>query len=268
MSGWLAASGVNPRRRSKGLLIALLVSVLFAGPAVSFAAPLHVYAGVGMREMVQQISHAFEQQNPGVQIVMNFAPSGVLARQIEAGAPASVFFAAHPKWMDWLTQKNAIAEQTVQPFVLNTLVFVSASPLAVPSLDAVAALARIGLGHPDTVPAGTYAKEALTASGAYGSLEKQGRLLFARDVRQALLYADQGEVDGAFVYATDAPLARSATVRFEVPQALYTPIVFPVCLTRRALSEAGERTAVEAYLSFLTRPEVRTIVTALGYRCP
>ena len=53
----------------------------------------------------------------------------------------------------------------------------------------------------------------------------------AKDVRQALMYADRGETNGAFVYKTDALLAKDAVVLLEVPQSLYSEVTYPIGLT-------------------------------------
>ena len=55
----------------------------------------------------------------------------------------------------------------------------------------------------------------------------------AQDVRQALLYADRGEVDGAFVYKTDALLAKEAVILLVVPDALYDRVSYPMVLTAK-----------------------------------
>lgn len=67
---------------------------------------------------------------------------------------------------------------------------------------------------------GQYAKQAMD-KGIYDEMLKNGQLIMAKDVRQALIYADRGETDGAFVYKTDAMLAVSAKILFEMPREFF-----------------------------------------------
>jgi len=88
-----------------------------------------------------------------------------------------------------------------------------------------------------------------------------GKLVFAQDVRQALLYADRGEVDAAFVYRTDALLAREAGILFVVPTELYARIAYPMGLTA-----AGERNpAAGEYFRFLQSAEAGKILQKYGF---
>lgn len=83
----------------------------------------------------------------------------------------------------------------------------------------------------------------------------------AKDVRQALLYADRGEVDGSFVYRTDALLARSAKILFTVPEKLYNRVSYPLALT---LSGA-EKTEVSLFYDFMATTQVVEILKKYGF---
>jgi molybdate transport system substrate-binding protein len=109
-------------------------------------------------------------------------------------------------------------------------VFVGKPASKVGSVQDVVRLEKIAIGSPKSVPAGDYAMQALKKAGLEKQIEK--RLVMARDVRECLLYADRGEVDGAFVYKTDAEqMAKNVKILLAVPQDLYPRVTYPVALT-------------------------------------
>ena len=113
--------------------------------------------------------------------------------------------------------------------------------MAVKSLADLKALQRIAIGTPASVPAGQYAEQAMRAAGIYEELEKDKKLVMAQDVRQALIYADRGEVDGAFVYQTDAMLAKEAKILLVVPDDLYDRVSYPMVITTNGASKGGSK---------------------------
>ena len=156
--------------------------------------------------------------------------SGALAKQIENGAPCDIFFSANMEWVDYLKEKKLVDAGTIATFAFNELVFVGKPGLKAGSLEDVVKLKKIAIGSPKSVPAGQYAMEAFKKAGVDTKLE--GKLVMAKDVRECLMYAERGEVDGAFVYKTDAGImARNVKILFIVPQALYPRVTYLVALT-------------------------------------
>ncbi|MCI5182485.1 MAG: molybdate ABC transporter substrate-binding protein, partial [Candidatus Electrothrix sp. AW1] len=87
------------------------------------------------------------------------------------------------------------------------------------------------------------------------------KLVMAKDVRQALLYADRGEVDGAFVYQTDALLARNAEVLFTVPDDLYDRVAYPLGLTVAGIKKG----AAKALYEYMSSPEAQAVLQKHGF---
>ena len=235
--------------------------LLWALALSACATELRLSAAASTAEVVRELATAFAARHPEVTIIPNFGGSGALAKQIDAGAPADLFLSANPQWMTYLVEAGRVAPATVRTLAGNTLVFVGRQGLPVTGLADLDGLARIALGSPKSVPAGTYAQQALTAAGLYDRLAQQRKLVLAKDVRQALLYADRGEVDGAFVYRTDAPLARHAVVLFAVPPELYPRVTYPLGLTKEGAAKAEAR----ALLDFLGSEEARVLLRAHGF---
>ena len=160
--------------------------------------------------------------------------------------------------MDYLRDRNLVQAASITTLAFNALVFVGA-PGRASSLQDLAKLEKIGIGSPKSVPAGEYALEALKRAGLDRLLEK--KLVQAKDVRECLMYAERGEVDGAFVYATDALQATRARLLFRVPQELYPRVIYPMALTP---SGATKPEAV-AFFNHLRSAEAKVVLAKYGF---
>ena len=239
--------------------------LLVAGVILGLVAPVaagevNLSAAASLREVVTELTDNYARRHPGVKFINNFGASGALAKQIENGAPADLFFSANLEWMDYLKQKGLLDGGSVSPFAYNTLVFVGREGIKAGSLNEVATLERIAIGSPKSVPAGAYTQEALRNAGIDGQLEK--KLVMARDVRECLLYAERGEVDGAFVYRTDALQAAGNTkILFTVPQEFYPRVTCPMALTVSGTKKGEAMT----FFGFLKSAEVKAVLVKRGF---
>jgi len=234
----------------------LMCLLLLAGVAVAGEVNLSVAAS--LKEVVNELSDGFARKNPGVKFLRNYGASGSLAKQVENGAPADIFIFANLEWLDYLKNKKMVDSASVGTFAYNTLVF-AGMPGKAASLQELTRLERIAIGSPKSVPAGEYAVEAMRKAGMEKQLEK--KLIMARDVRECLMYAERGEVDGAFVYRTDALLAKKAKILFSVPQELYPRVTYPMALT---VAGAKNRDAT-AFFAYLRGEEARTVLARFGF---
>jgi molybdate transport system substrate-binding protein len=180
--------------------------------------------------------------------VASFASSSILAKQIEAGAPADIYLAASDAWMSYVVDRDLTREH--QDLVGNTLVLIvpgqSNTPLALSSeTDLVSALdgRRIAIGDPDHVPAGQYTKAALEHLGQWSTVAPH--LARAKDVRAALAYVERGESPYGFVYATDAAASTRVTIAAVVPPDSHPPVTYPV-------ARLTDDEAARAFYDYLT----------------
>jgi molybdate transport system substrate-binding protein len=238
----------------------LVLAILILSVSISRAADINLSVAASLREAVTELSDMFAKKNPDARFLSNFGASGALAKQIENGAPADLFFSANQEWMDYLKEKKFVDEKNIVTFAYNVLVFVGKPDLKVSGLSDVVKLNKIAIGSPKSVPAGEYAIQAFKKAGLEKQLEN--KLVMARDVRECLLYADRGEVDGAFVYKTDAEeMARNVKVIFVVPQELYPRVTYPVGLTVAGMKKAE----AAAFFKFLQSAEAKTVLTKHGF---
>ncbi len=238
-------------------LISFFLLLLVSGAAQAGQVTLSVAAS--MRDVMNTLTDDFSSMNPGVKVLKNYGGSGALAVQIENGAPSDIFISANPQWMDYLKGKKLVNNPSVRVFAYNTLVFAGRTDKRVTTLKDVLKLERVAIGSPQSVPAGEYAKAALTKAGIFTTLEK--RLVMTKDVRQCLMYAEFGEVDGSFVYRTDALLAKKARILFTVPQDLYPRVTYPMGLTRAGAKNGDARN----FYRFLSSQEARTVLQKYGF---
>ncbi len=238
------------------LCLTVLCLLSLAAPAL--AGEVHLSVAASMKEVINELSGAYAKSHPELTFLKNYGASGALAKQIENGAPADIFISANTEWMDYLKNKKMADASSISTFAYNTLVFAGTTPQD-SSLQDLNKLNRIAIGSPKSVPAGEYAMEALKKAGLDKQLEK--KLVMAKDVRECLMYAERGEVDGAFVYRTDALQAKQARILFTVPQKLYPRVTYPMALT---LSGAKNRDAA-GFLQFLRSKTARSILVKYGF---
>ncbi len=224
----------------------------------AFAGEVNLAVAASLKEVVNELSAAYAKEHPGVSFIGNFGASGALAKQIESGAPADLFISANQEWMDYLNGKSLIVPETAGTFAYNSLVFAGAPGKAAALADLVK-LEKIAIGSPKSVPAGNYAMEALTRAGLAAAVEP--KLVMAKDVRECLLYAERGEVDGAFVYKTDTLLSKSVGILFTVPQEFYARVTYPLALT----AGGAKNPEVVAFLAYLKGPAGSVVLERYGF---
>ncbi|MEN6639347.1 MAG: molybdate ABC transporter substrate-binding protein [Smithella sp.] len=239
------------------VLLGVICFMLLAGTAIS--AELNLCVAASLKDAATELSDNFAKNNSGVSFQRNFGSSGAVAKQIENGAPCDLFLSANLQWMDYLKDKKLVDARYVATFAFNEVVFVGKPGLKIGSLQDVVKLEKIAIGSPKSVPAGDYAAKAIKKAGIEKQLES--KLVMAKDVRECLMYADRGEVDGAFVYKTDALLAKNVKVLFTVPQDLYPRVTYPAGLT----VSGSKKTEGVAFYNFLQSAEAKKILAKYGF---
>jgi len=228
------------RGQELALLVALVALLAPRGGSGESAEPrdLLVFAAASLTDAVGQIATAFERET-GTKVRCSFAGSNILARQIEAGAPADLFVSASPERMDELVRAGLVRPHDRVDLLSNRLVVIVAAGSRLPlhRPEDLARVRTLALGDPEAVPAGIYARRWLVAAGLWDRL--RGRVVPTLDVRAALVAVDSGAAEVGIVYRTDARMARSARVAFEVPATEAPRIVYPAAVLARA--SAGAR---------------------------
>ncbi|RBG12286.1 molybdate ABC transporter substrate-binding protein, partial [Xanthomonas oryzae pv. oryzae] len=87
-------------------------------------APVTVFAAASLKEAMDEAAAAYEKAT-GTPVRVSYAASSALARQIEQGAPADVFFSADLEWMDDLQQRGLVLPAQRHNLLGNTLVLIA-----------------------------------------------------------------------------------------------------------------------------------------------
>jgi len=226
------------------------------------AGTINVFAAASLTDSLKEIAAAYEKQT-GDKVVFNFGASSFLARQIEEGAPAEVFFSADEAGMDGLEKKGLVVKETRKSRLSNSLVVVVTADSTV-SIKSARDLAesrvkRIALADPKTVPAGIYAREYLEKARLWTSVES--KIVPTDNVRAALAAVESGNVEVGMVYKTDAAISKKVKIACEVPARDSPAISYPMAV----LKEAKELEAAKRFLKHLDSDEAGRVFRKFGF---
>jgi molybdate transport system substrate-binding protein len=246
----------------------LIVLAILVAPVAASAAGLTVFAAASLTDALKEIGAAWTASGHGP-VAFSFASSSTLAQQIEHGAPANVFASADEKWMDDLAKHDGIAADTRADLLGNALVLVEpkagVKPVAIAAGFAIGAIlgpdGRLAVGDPAHVPAGIYAKQALTRLGLWDRV--RAHLATADSVRSALLLVERGEAPAGVVYATDAQISKDVAVAGVFPAASHDPIRYPFAVTT-----SGDTQEARAFLAYLRGDAAQGVFTKCGFAKP
>jgi molybdate transport system substrate-binding protein len=235
-----------------------------APPARAQDKSISVFAAASLKNAVDDVNKAFTAAS-GIKVIVSYAATSALVKQIESGAPADLFISADLRWMDYAAKHGLIKIETRVNLLGNKLVLIAPNDSKLDAITIgkgfdIAALAgdgRIAVADTEAVPAGRYAKAALETIGAWPMAKK--KLAQADNVRAALAYVSRGEAPVGIVYATDAKIDPRVKIVGVFPEHSHPPIVYPVAATIAA------KPAASRYLSFLRTSRAKTIFEASGF---
>ncbi len=235
------------------VLAAALASVAQADQTVRLS------AAASAVDAADALARAFEATRPDVDVSVNAASSGALARQIAAGAPVDVFLTADPAWMTAAVDAGRINHAAVVDLWTNRLVVIHAADQPTRTLDAILAAlradARLMIADPDVAPVGQRALEALNALDADPPAHAVVRTLDARAVVHAVA---TGAAAYGIVYATDARLPGVA-VAATLPPDAHQPIRYQIAPIATAPNIAND------FIVFVTSNAGGDVARAHGF---
>ncbi|WP_319499582.1 molybdate ABC transporter substrate-binding protein [uncultured Draconibacterium sp.] len=224
---------------------------------------LLVFSGAGLTNVVTELAEIYEAEND-IDIKLNFASSGTLARQIEQGAQPSVYISANEKWVDYLIDLDLVVPASKEKVVGTSMAVIVPSDSETDTITFLDRFpeqfnGRLSIGDPKHVPAGDYAWEAIE-SGDYADALSD-RILPAKDVRSALMVVELGEVEMGIVYKTDALKSKKVKIVSIVPDGLHPPIGFYASILK---NKNNEQTRL--FYNFLTSKEAKDIWIKHGFK--
>jgi molybdate transport system substrate-binding protein len=236
----------------------IFLSMLLSGGMVQAQRPLPKLVIAAAADL-SALSGPFQQAFPEAELVFSFGSSGMLARQIEAGAPFDIFLSANEGYVQQLVDKGKILRDDVL-FYANGRLGIWSKSGNIQTFEEFGKFARvtIAIANPQHAPYGVAAKEALEKAGIWERY--QPGIVYAENVRQAVQFADSGNAD-VTVTAWSLLHNRGATL---VSGDLHSPI-------RQVGAEiraSKQRKLGRRFMNFLTSPEGRRILTENGFFLP
>ncbi len=247
-------------------LVLTFFAVLAAGPPVRAQSnePTLVFAAASLKNALDAIVDDYAKST-GRAVTVSYAGSSALAKQIEQGAPADIFFSADLDWMEDVASKNLIAADSRVTLLGNDIVLVApaASDVSIdiaPNFPLAETLGdgKLAMALTASVPAGKYGKASLESLGVWDSVSP--KVAEAENVRAALALVSRGEAPLGIVYATDAKADPGVKVVGVFPEDSHPPILYPIALTASAKANA------RAFLDYLTSPAARPRFEEQGFR--
>ncbi len=246
--------------------LALALVILIILPNMIKAEPkVTIFAAASLTEVTRALANDFGGNNKA-SFKFNFASSGQLARQIEAGAPADIFLSANIKWLDYTVNSKKLPNELKAMFAKNRLVFIqNLNKSSFIKIDFTKSFSfnkafsgRIAMGDPRHVPAGQYAMEALKKLGWYHLIAN--RILPCSSVREALRMIELNEWELGISYLTDALASKKVKVIATFPEELHSPIKYGACIIN------GDSYISKNFLNYLKTEPAQKILESYGFQ--
>ena len=221
--------------------ISLTAALITALALPALAEEVSVFAAASMKTALDEVAAKFEAAT-GNDVVISYAGSNLLAKQVIDGAPADIFISANTAWMDEVGNAKMIAGDQRRDILGNTLVLVAhdaVAPIQIgqdTDLKGMIGDGKLAMALVDSVPAGQYGKAALEHLGLWTSVEAS--VAQADNVRAALALTSTGEAPYAIVYATDAKADPGVHLVGTFPEDSYPPATYPAALLTEAADQA------------------------------
>jgi molybdate transport system substrate-binding protein len=230
--------------------VACAVLLLAAAQTAARVDEIVVSAAASLSDVLQEIASSYQSQSKH-KVLLTLGPSNFLARQIEEGAPADIFFSADLAHMDILEKNGRLEPGTRRNLLSNQLVMIvpadSKIPLTRPKDLLKSEVRKIALADPTAVPVGVYTSKYLTEEGLWDKVKP--KVIPVLDVRATLASVEAGNVEVGFVYKTDAAISRKVKIVFEVPIQKGPRIIYPVALVKDSKKKAAARDFMNFVLS-------------------
>ena len=213
--------------------------------------------------MKDELIPMFQKQHPNITVEGTYDSSGKLQTQIESGMDADLFFSAAEKQMTALKDENLIDRDSVKHLLENKIVLVVPSDKkdAYTKFKDVVNAETVAVGDPESVPAGQYAREALTSLGLWDQVSAKASL--GTNVTEVLNWVSEGSADAGIVYATDAAAKKdSLAVIAEAPEgSLAQKVIYPAGI----VTGSAKKEAAQLFLDFLASDEASAVFEEYGF---
>ena len=233
-------------------------------PAADDQTEILVAAAASLKNAYEEeLIPMFQEEHPEIIVTGTYDSSGKLQTQIEEGLEADVFMSAATAQMDALNEEGLIQTDTIVNLLENKIVLIAPASGGedLNSFEDIVKARSIALGDPASVPAGQYAREALTNLGLWDQI--QDRVSFGTNVTEVLNQVAASSADAGIVYATDAAsMPEDVRVIGEAPEgSLAKPVIYPVAV----VASSAHPEEARAFVDFLQTEEAMEVFESYGF---
>ena len=212
---------------------------------------LHVAAAADLRLALEELARLFERAH-GVQVVLVFGSSGMLAQQIQQGAPFDIFLSADEQFVTQLVRTGHVRADSVRAYATGRLAVVVRRGLGIttPVLEDLVrpAVRRVAMANPE-----------LEQSGLWSQV--QPRLVLGENISQTLQFVQTENADAGLVAVS--LLAGASLPWTLVDQRLHTPLRQVGGILHGARGpRAGE------FLEFILSGQGQAVLARYGFEPP
>jgi len=242
----------------------LVLGLLLAGCSAKHSGrKVRIAAAADTARAFEEVGKAFHKKT-GITPEIQFGSSGLLAKQIEQGAPFFMFAAANKEYTDQVIAAGRCDAKSARSYARGKIVVWTHSGTAAPvKLEDLAdpKFKKIAIANPTHAPYGRAAQQALQKAGIWDAI--QPKLVLGENVQATMQYAQTGAVDASIIALSLAVVSDGGSF-LQIDETMYDPLdqMMVVC------GNGEEADAAHQFEDFMASPDGREIMTRYGFVLP
>jgi len=235
---------------------------------------LTIFAAASLTGAFNETAQAFQANNSGVTIIINYAGSNALATQIKQGANTDVFASADLKNIKTVQDAGSMNNASVKVFALNKLAIVvpKTNPANITNLDDLANTGVKLVVANSSVPVGNYSLQMLSKASnnsSYGAGFNASVLANVvseeTNVNDVVVKVALGQGDVGIVYISDVPAAyKEKVIVITIPDSVNVIAQYPIGV----LSSSQNAQLAQSWINYVTSPGGQAILQKYGFIIP
>ncbi len=224
---------------------------------------IHIFAAASLTGILKKIHQNLSIDQKKINAVLATGPSGTIARQISAGAPADIFISANIEWIDFLKAQNLLVGT---PYIIaeNKLVFASPHNWEIQRLQPDSDLFHtflksanlLAVADPKISPLGRYSVSYMQKIKVLDTVKSN--IAYTNNARQTLALIERGNMPG-FIYHSSAVQSK----RVKIIATLNT--VDKIQYYGVVLKNSNNQNRAKKYLEAIQSPSTNESWRAFGF---
>ena len=183
----------------------------------TLAAELHLYAGAGLKQPVEQVVTVFEKET-GNKVTIEYGGSGQILTRFNLTKQGDLFFPGSQDYVEKLDKERLVVNQYS---IVRHIPVIAVRKDKVGDIKTLEDLAnsslKLGMGDAKAIALGKSGEQLIDASGQ-GDKLRDKVIVRTATIKQLLMYLLNGEVDAAIIGYADAMKNQDKLVLLPVPE--------------------------------------------------